>query len=405
MHRSTRAMVGWLVLCLVARPLLAQNTPAPPPADPPAPPPVNMDPGTVVSAATTPGNATSLFRINRPGRYYLAANIAGTAGKSGIEIVADHVTLDLRGFEVAGAPGALMGISASGTGVIVRSGTVLRWPQEGVSLRKNACVLEDVQVRLCGTSGAPGAVLGPGGRALRCTFAENNLAGLAATAENVLIESCASTQNSGAGLLLGSGASVRACTISDNKGEGLRAGPASAVADCLVRGNSKAGLSLADGGTIYRTTAATNGGGGYVLGPASRIEACHAFENGGIGIDAGPGTSVLNCTVRGSAADGIRIAAGGVVRDCAVAGSGGSHANILITGPDGRIEANTCSGAGQGIKAAVAGSFIARNTCSGNSTNFALTGLHTMGPIVTISGTIPYAAGAAGLSPWANFEH
>src|SRR5688572_3995985 len=70
-----------------------------------------VEPRTPVSSVNTPGDPDSLFRITQPGSYYLTANLAGVAGKHGIEIDADDVTLDLCGFELKGVAGSLDGVN------------------------------------------------------------------------------------------------------------------------------------------------------------------------------------------------------------------------------------------------------------------------------------------------------
>ena len=54
-----------------------------------------VEPRTPVNAANTPGDATAVFRITQHGSYYLTGNIMGEAGKSGVVIDSDDVTLDL----------------------------------------------------------------------------------------------------------------------------------------------------------------------------------------------------------------------------------------------------------------------------------------------------------------------
>jgi hypothetical protein len=81
-----------------------------------------VEPRTAVSAINTPGDADALFVISSPGSYYLTGNILGERLKHGIKITASGVTLDLMGFEVAGAPQSLHGIHApdfSGRNIVV----------------------------------------------------------------------------------------------------------------------------------------------------------------------------------------------------------------------------------------------------------------------------------------------
>ena len=89
------------------------------PLDPPAGPVAStgrFGPRTEVNEANTPGGSSSLFRITQPGSYYLGGNITGVAGKNGIEIDADEVTLDLNGFALLGVAGSLDGVIAQAPG-------------------------------------------------------------------------------------------------------------------------------------------------------------------------------------------------------------------------------------------------------------------------------------------------
>src|SRR5687767_5448884 len=59
---------------------------------PPGPPGPTMksleeiEPCIPLNQTTTPGDATCVFKITRPGSYYLAGNLAAPAGKHGISI-------------------------------------------------------------------------------------------------------------------------------------------------------------------------------------------------------------------------------------------------------------------------------------------------------------------------------
>src|SRR5688572_16519966 len=75
------------------------------------------------------------FTINESGSYYLATNLTGASGQSGITVTAHNVTLDLAGFELVGVPGAASGVNVSGirTNLSIRNGTIRAWPASGVN--------------------------------------------------------------------------------------------------------------------------------------------------------------------------------------------------------------------------------------------------------------------------------
>src|SRR5262245_54958472 len=108
--RTRPATTAAIVLAATAATLPAWAGPLDPPAGPIASTP-GPEPRIPISAATTPGDANSLFQITHPGSYYLTGNITGVAAFHGIEIMASSVTLDLCGFTLAGGVGTLNGIA------------------------------------------------------------------------------------------------------------------------------------------------------------------------------------------------------------------------------------------------------------------------------------------------------
>jgi hypothetical protein len=94
-----------------------------------------VEPRIAINSTNTPGDndaTPSMFKITQPGSYYLAGNVAGVAGKIGIEVTAFGVTLDLNGFTLTGVAGSLSGISISSGGTEVRNGTVRNWGGDGI---------------------------------------------------------------------------------------------------------------------------------------------------------------------------------------------------------------------------------------------------------------------------------
>jgi hypothetical protein len=67
-----------------------------------------------IEVNSLPGDGTAVFVINQPGSYCLGSNVVGVAGKNGIRIDADNVTLDLAGFAVLGVGNSLNGILING---------------------------------------------------------------------------------------------------------------------------------------------------------------------------------------------------------------------------------------------------------------------------------------------------
>src|SRR5262245_39350080 len=142
MQRSTRIVMLSTCLCiLLASVLITYAGSLTPPAGPIVPTMktlTEVEPRTPIGLTTTPGDPDSLYKITQPGSYYLTGNVQGVAGKMGIEVVASHVTIDLRGFEMVGVAGSLAGIDinngAAGNliGITVRDGTLRGWGSDGI---------------------------------------------------------------------------------------------------------------------------------------------------------------------------------------------------------------------------------------------------------------------------------
>src|SRR6478672_7546607 len=108
---ETLRCLAFFVLVAATPKILAQGGLTPP--GPPAPTMKTLDQveaRTPVDAAHTPGDASNLFIISQPGAYYLTGNITGVAGKAGIKITANDVTLDLNGFALVGPGGSTRAI-------------------------------------------------------------------------------------------------------------------------------------------------------------------------------------------------------------------------------------------------------------------------------------------------------
>ncbi len=72
------------------------------------------------------------FSITQSGSYILTKDLTGVSGQNGITLDAPNVTIDLKGFALAGVPGALSGIAETGVnshaGLVVTNGSITGWP-------------------------------------------------------------------------------------------------------------------------------------------------------------------------------------------------------------------------------------------------------------------------------------
>jgi parallel beta-helix repeat protein len=344
---------------LLALPLLALAGPLDPPAGPIAPTP-GPEPRTAINATNTPGDADSLYKITQPGSYYLAGNVTGEVGKHGIEIVASGVTIDLNGFDMVGVPamGLFDGITATAlnlTNITIVNGSLRDWGDEGIDFRN---------------FGASGGV----------------------------VERVVASGNAGDGISVGSGSTVANCTAYRNIRTGIFANGGGTIINCSAFDNFLSGISANNGTTIFACTVSNNDAIGIEAGSGCSVANCTAFANGAEGIVATTGTTITNCSVRTNTLDGIRAFSDCTISGNLCAGNGNGTANdgagIRVTSTDNRIEGNNCTDADRGIDVDGVGNIIIRNTCTGNTVNWAIVANNVYGPI--IDRTAPNSAAVSG---------
>ncbi|HZW08180.1 MAG TPA: right-handed parallel beta-helix repeat-containing protein [Phycisphaerales bacterium] len=330
-----------------------------------------IEPRTVLSAATTPGNATSVYRITVPGSYYLAGNVTVPAGKNGVVIECPGVTLDLSGFAITGVAGSLNGIADTGgavSGVSVRSGTVRDMGQKGVTL----------------TAGAGAGITG---------LSLTGCGGGVVAGEGAVIESCTATQmGTSAAFAVLFNAVVSRCTTVTGQGPGFHIYEGSTVKDCSSRDHAD-GFVLASESTAIDCTATLSSDDGFVTGSLCRVERCSAVNSGGDGIHAGARNRVIGCTVALNTGAGVRL------DDL----SATLAANSTVTGLFAR-------GNGIGIACLDQNCTVTANRCVNNGVNYSIVANNYVGSIVTapVSGAINGSSGGAGMGsadPNANFAN
>lgn len=290
------------------------------------------EPRTAINAANTPGNADCVYRISAPGSYYLTSGVTGQAGKSGIEIAAGNVSIDLMGFVVQGVVGSEDGIVISGdrNSITIRNGCVRGWGGDGVNLTTAG-----------GISGSVGSMV----ESLRISN-QDAATGLRVFSSTI-VRDCTITGNLAA-LTAGGNCLVEGCALADNV-FGISVGTDCRVVGTSVRGCTHTGIDADEGSLVQSCTVAS----------------CDAN-----GITAAKNGSVLDCVVRDNGYSGISVLGGCLVRGNTCAGNGRlsvSSPGIFVNFAGNRVEQNNCSANAVGIKAQAAGNFIARNTCSANS--------------------------------------
>lgn len=317
---------------------------------PTAKPLTEVEPRTAINATNTPGTATSLFKITQPGSYYLTGNITGVSGKSGIEIAASNVTLDLKGYSLQGVAGSISGVVAGSStqNLIVRNGTTNAWGVDGIGLGFSAVVVESIVAEGNGQDGID-------------------------VGSQSVVRSCIGHSNTLRGIIVGTGSTVSACTASANGAQGIVTNSRSTVTACAAEGNTGDGISASFGTLIADCSSGSNTGNGIAISQGGMVSRCFVSFNGGNGIVTGNDGAIV-----GNACDN------------------NATANIVATSSDNRIEGNTCTDSAIGIRVVSAGNIIIRNTCSGNTTDWDFVANNNFGPI--LDRRAPASAAVSGFS-------
>ena len=341
-----------------------------------------IEPRTPVDAAHTPGDATNLYIISQPGSYYLTGNITGVSGKNGISIATSRVTLDLNGFTLTGASGALNGITIPGAPdtMLIRNGTIYSWPGTGVS--------------------------GSGLCHSRCEglyFIQNTGTGLLCGIVNIIRE-CTSWRNAGAGISAGAGALVDHCTAGENVGDGIVTGDGSAVRNSYAQASHVRGIVPGSNSLVEHCQVVSNTSHGISAVNSTQVRNCCVTDNGATGITVQRGCRVSDCVVARNVTSGIYVSfPGGQVTGNTCVGNNTSasavHAGIFINESDNRVEGNHITGSGYAgiqVGSAFLRNVIVRNSVAGNGANsYVYPAGNDVGPIGTAS---------TATSPWSNIQ-
>jgi Right handed beta helix region len=353
---------------------------------------------TCIEVNSLPGDASSVFVISQPGSYCLGSNVVGVAGKNGIKIDADNVTLDLAGFGVLGVGGSLSGILINNHfHIVVRNGSISGWSSHGLDGTSGALArIEDLRTD---ANGGNGLVINSGSQVNNCVAAQNIGVGIAVS-NNVLVTGCVSSLNGGHGFGLGTACTIKSCLAFANTGAGIRTGGVNylTVIDCNANTNTGGGIAALARAFITSSTAEGNGVVGISVGASSTVSNCHASGNTGDGIIASNGSAVTGCTASANTGDGIKVNSLSRVEGntCEENGAG---AGVHVAGQGNRIDGNTVARNVRGIDVDLGGNLVVRNDAIINTTNFDI-----------VPGNADANVASPGsnfflLWPWANFRH
>ncbi len=171
-----------------------------------------------IPVQSLPGSASAVHQISQPGSYYLTASIPAQAGRNTIEISSDGVALDLGGFELVGAPEALVGILIVGLrhNISISNGVIRDWPGFGIfgDQTRNSVARHLHVLRCSQSTGAHAIYLNAGCIIDRCVGADCN-ATVFSLAHGGLMYGCV-TYSSQIGFKLFNGGTVQSCTSFQN---------------------------------------------------------------------------------------------------------------------------------------------------------------------------------------------
>jgi hypothetical protein len=313
------------------------------------------------------GDGANLIKIDRPGSYYLSTNIIGVAGKNGILIETNNVTLDLNGFSLLGTTGNVNGIFviSAQKSISVRNGIISDWGGSGVSFINCQNVqFQNLQVF---NNGAGGLTLG----------------------SRALVQDCISSSNALSGIEVGDSSIVLRCEMNANLHGLLTTGNGIVAQDCLASSNRSSGILLNDGAVAAQCTANGNTTNGISVRDFSVVKGSVTFGNGSNGIVGRGSNQIIDCNAGGNGADGIQVSAGSLVKECTANGNGTTLTNgsgIHALSIHCRIEGNMVRGNDIGIKDDAGQQLIIRNSAANNTvTNFSLMGANMFGTLSTLT--------------------
>lgn len=349
-----------------------------------------VEPRTALTAENTPGDADSVFRITSPGSYYLTGNVSVPAGFNGIEIAAQEVTLDLKGFRIAGASSTASGdaiLVFASEAVTIRNGHIEGMGGSGVSAQNTRnLVVEDVFVDDVNGDALEASDFATFRRCVVRTAEQGGIAGGASSR----VEDCAVSDIGVAspagidapvnGVTVGPNSVVTGSSADDCLASGFVVGNGSLIADCVARNNIGAGFQLDDGCTIRNSSAYNNEVYGIDASTGCTIIGNTAAHNGsgsafGEGINAQSGSTVVNNTCRANSLSGITVQSSCLVEGNTVDANGVDlfqtpSAGILVNGRGNRIDSNSIVSNIRGVMCVGSDNFVIRNTLFNNTTHF-----------------------------------
>lgn len=296
---------------------------------PPGVPGTTMKPLNEVEPRTAIRPTDIPLFINKSGSYYLAGDVKTTTTGTGINISASNVTIDLNGYtlEGPGTAGSTNAIRCHSPfdNIVVKNGTVSKWPGNGIEIATSTTLLENVTSRYNGGTGFQLET----GTLLNCLAEENGNSGISFFADNMpgesLIRNCRSINNKGMGIHIITPVTIENCMLSGNRDSGILAfsghglitnnvckfngqdgiivgGTYMVVENNLCVGNTGRGISSSNG-RVEHNECVSNGVGGFVFNTGTFAARNVARQN------------PSNYSIQGTPVYGpiVNMAAGGVI--------------------------------------------------------------------------------------------
>lgn len=232
-----------------------------------------IEPRIPISLATAPPGSTGAnFVIAQPGSYYLTGSVTGQAGRNGIVIRANNVSIDLLGFTVQGVSGSGDGIVVEGnnrSGITITNGYVNGWGASGISLFGGA--------------------------------------------RNIRISHITASNNGGSGIFASSGALITNCLAASN-GSGIDVTSFCSISDCIAQSNTTDGFRIQSRCHAVNNLSANNGGSGFLMSDSgvggNRVEANSSLLNLGRGFSGATTGNIFLRNMAGGNTQNWNIGAG-----------------------------------------------------------------------------------------------
>ena len=376
-----------------------------------------------VEVSTLPGDGTAQHIISAPGSYHLGGNLVGVAGKDGIRVTADHVTIDLNGFTLVGITDGTSrdGIVQAGPGggphIRILNGTITGWGGSGINAPNAELDLSALHIS---KNAGAGVRWGDGSSASHCHVGENGGVGFGDGSVRISISDSEIRGNGSHGVAAGAGLTLHASIIDSNGGNGAQGGSGTVCHHTLIKGNTGIGLVTGDSSVVHDSTITGNQSHGVQTGKASGFSCNGITENGGIGVLAGDNTTIAHSVISKNGSHGVQTGLASGFSCNGFAENGGAG---LLTGDRSIVEQCHFTGnLSHGVQSGSGGTYLGNSflgngagqapghaillTGTGNQVARNTAGPHSSGAYNIAQGNDvgPIGSAATATSPWANLQ-